>query len=72
MALIETKTLKPASDKSKVERDWRDSELARTDSIVPVTDRPDHAAYIDYRQALRDYPSQPGFPDIDRPTLKNA
>ena len=44
-------------------REWRDGELFATDWIVPVTDHPDHAAYLVYRQALRDWPSTPSFPD---------
>jgi hypothetical protein len=44
-------------------REWRDGELYSTDWIVPVTDHPDHAAYLLYRQALRDWPSTPSFPD---------
>jgi len=44
-------------------RDWRNEELSRLDFIVPVTDHPQHAAYITYRQALRDWPSTTSFPD---------
>lgn len=49
-------------------REWRDSELTRTDVFVPLTDHPQHAAYLAYRQALRDWPSTTDFPDT-RPTL---
>ena len=49
-------------------REWRDAELKQTDWIVPVTDHPQHAAYLAYRQALRDWPATPDFPDT-RPTL---
>lgn len=49
------------------ERIWRNAELAATDWIVPITDHPNHAAYITYRQELRDYPSQPDFPNGQRP-----
>ena len=35
-------------------RQWRDDELLLTDSIVPITDHPNHAATITYRQELRD------------------
>lgn len=44
-------------------REWRDGELFTTDWIVPVTDHPAHAAYLVYRQTLRDWPSTPSFPD---------
>lgn len=47
---------------------WRDRELQRTDWIVPVTDHPQHAAYMTYRQALRDWPSTEDFPAM-RPSL---
>jgi hypothetical protein len=44
-------------------RQWRDSELATTDWIMPVTDHPDRAAYVTYREELRQWPSTPSFPD---------
>ena len=47
---------------------WRDSELTATDWIIPTTDHPQHAAYIVYRQALRDWPDSGDFP-ATRPTL---
>lgn len=49
-------------------RQWRNSELERTDKFVPVTDHPQHAAYITYRQALREWPNTADFPDT-RPVL---
>lgn len=54
--------------KEQLEREWRDSELFSTDWIIPVTDHPQHAAYVTYRQELRDYPSQEDFPNGTRPT----
>ncbi len=54
-------------EKIEEERQWRDVELKNTDWIVPVTDHPQHAAYLAYRQELRDYPSQPDFPNGTRP-----
>lgn len=50
-----------------INRLWRDSELAATDYIVPLTDHPKHAAYMTYRQELRDYPAQEDFPNGERP-----
>jgi hypothetical protein len=50
------------------EKEWRDKELKETDWIVPVIDHPQHSEYLVYRQALRDWPSTPDFPDT-RPTL---
>jgi len=49
-------------------RAWRDMELANTDWVVVVTDHPQHAAYMTYRAALRDWPSTADFPNT-RPTL---
>jgi len=47
---------------------WRDSELKGSDYIVPLTDHPDHAATITYRQELRDWPSTENFPNT-KPTI---
>ena len=49
-------------------RQWRDDELQSTDSIVPITDHPNHAATITYRQELRDWPSTAAFPST-KPTI---
>ena len=54
-------------DKNHAERLWRDSELQASDFIVPLTDHPQHAAYMTYRQELRDYPAQEDFPNGARP-----
>lgn len=54
--------------KSEIERDWRDGELKNSDWIVQLTDHPQHASYLVYRQELRNYPSQADFPNGDRPT----
>ena len=44
-------------------REWRDNELYKTDSIVPITDHSKHTALMSYRQELRDWPSTDAFPD---------
>ena len=46
---------------------WRDSELKVTDFIVPLTDFPNHAAWIAYRQELRDWTTTEDFPNT-KPT----
>jgi len=46
---------------------WRKRELVKTDFIVPLTDFPNHAAWITYRQELRDWPATENFPNI-KPT----
>ena len=60
----------PVKSQEEIEdeaRQWRDNELKSTDYIVPLTDHPDHAATITYRQELRDWPSTDAFPDT-KPT----
>ena len=49
-------------------RMWRDMELSATDYIVPLTDHPQRAVYMAYREALRNWPSTADFPDT-RPIL---
>ena len=51
-------------------REWRDGQLIALDSMVTVTDHPKHAAYIAFRQELRDWPSTDDFPDT-KPTLES-
>lgn len=46
---------------------WRDLELRETDFIVPLTDYPNHAQWLTYRQQLRDWPTTDNFPNI-KPT----
>lgn len=48
-------------------RAWRDEELRYTDFIVPTTDYPNHAAWLTYREQLRDWPSTNDFPET-KPT----
>jgi len=56
------------TDQIEVEaRAWRDSELKATDFIVPLTDYPNHAAWITYRQELRDWTTTEDFPNT-KPT----
>lgn len=55
----------PAEDAARL---WRDEELEATDYIAPLTDHPQRAAYLTYRQELRDWPSTSDFPDT-KPTL---
>ena len=47
---------------------WRNAELLATDFIVPLSDHPQRAAYILYRESLRAWPSTGDFPNT-RPTL---
>jgi len=53
--------------KSDIERDWRDSELLRTDELVKLPDYP--VDLTAYRASLRDYPQQPDFPNGTRTTI---
>ena len=58
----------PEEEIADQERQWRDAELALTDHIASIVDYPNKSAYLAYRQKLRDYPSQPDFPNGQRPT----
>ena len=59
--------VKTLEEKTAEEKFWRDSELQASDFIVPLTDHPQHTAYMTYRQELRDYPAQEDFPNGTRP-----
>ena len=59
--------VKTLEEKTAEEKFWRDYELKESDFIVPLTDHPQHAAYMTYRQELRDYPAQEDFPNGTRP-----
>jgi len=65
MALIRLEDLITPEQKA---RTWRDSELARTDVAATVSDYPNAAAVLAYRQALRNWPSTDSFPNT-RPEL---
>ena len=58
----------PEPTAEETARMWRDSELSATDYIVPLTDHPQRAVYMAYREALRDWPSTDSFP-ATRPEL---
>jgi len=62
-----TAPVKTLEEKTAEEKGWRDMELQASDFIVPLTDHPQHAAYMTYRQELRDYPAQEDFPNGTRP-----
>jgi len=52
--------------KADIEREWRDSELLRTDRFVVIPDYP--TDLLTYRAELRAYPGQSDFPNGTRPT----
>ena len=54
--------------KHAIAKEWRDSELSRTDSLMLLPDYPYKEQLTTYRQALRDWPSTTDFPDT-RPEL---
>ena len=73
MILLDTGTHRIETDgrllnAEELARAWRDSELSATDWVVSVTDHPEHTQYMSYRQALRDWPATPDFPNV-RPVL---
>lgn len=49
-------------------REWRNSELDRTDTLSLLTDYPKKTELAAYRTKLRDWPSTSDFPDT-KPTL---
>lgn len=53
--------------KADAEREWRDSELLRTDELVKLPDYP--VNLLPYRQLLRTYPESDSFPNGNRPTI---
>ena len=50
------------------QREWRDSELTRTDVLSLLADHPQKTEIAAYRVKLRDWPSTSDFP-LTRPTL---
>ena len=50
------------------EIEWRNAELLSSDWLVKLPDHGERAAYITYRQALRDWPASSDFP-ATRPVL---
>ena len=63
-------TIEPTAEEIAADaRAWRDSELSSTDWIVPLSDHPQRAAYLNLRTALRDWPSTAEFPSGVKPTL---
>lgn len=62
-----TAPIKTLEEKTAEEKEWRNIELKESDFVVPLTDHPQHTAYMNYRQELRDYPSQQDFPNGTRP-----
>ena len=74
--IFETSTHKTESvgtlyipEKSDTERNWRDSELLRTDALYLLDDYPASAELKAYRRKLRNYPGTNNFPNGDRPIL---
>jgi len=60
----------PVKSQEEIEAEaktWRNFELSSTDFIVPLTDYPNHASWITYRQELRDWTATEDFPNI-KPT----
>lgn len=53
----------PVVTDEHIARHWRNAELENTDKFVSVTDHPQHADIIVYRQELRDWPDTENFPD---------
>jgi hypothetical protein len=43
---------------------WRRAELEATDTVMHLTDHPSRELILEYRQALRDWPSTEDFPSV--------
>jgi hypothetical protein len=65
---VEEPVIGPIKTKEEEEIEWRNSELYRTDSLILLSDYPYKEQLTVYRQALRDWPATPDFPDT-RPEL---
>tara|TARA_E500000331_G_scaffold246383_1_gene236839 strand:+ start:1857 stop:2168 length:312 start_codon:yes stop_codon:yes gene_type:complete len=66
-------TVEPSAEEIKVEREveareWRNSELDKTDTLSLLTDYPKKTELASYRTKLRDWPTTSDFPDT-KPTL---
>lgn len=57
--------------KKEVEREWRNSELERTDVFATVSDYPHTTELTAYRTALRDWPATDDFPDTRPESLED-
>tara|TARA_R110000796_G_scaffold82297_1_gene180653 strand:- start:272 stop:481 length:210 start_codon:yes stop_codon:yes gene_type:complete len=60
---------KQDADRAGLARDWRDSELEKTDWIVSIADHPQHTDYLTYRVALRAWPADAGNFPATKPVL---
>lgn len=52
------------------EREWRDSELSRTDLLIILDDYPKKIELTAYRSSLREYPESKDFPNGKRPNIE--
>jgi hypothetical protein len=55
--------------KADIEREWRDSELSRTDKLVLLPDYPrvhTQQQFLDYRETVAKWDSNPDFPDSSK------
>jgi hypothetical protein len=57
--------------KKAAEREWRNSELERTDVLATVGDYPHMTELTAYRAALRDWPASADFPDTRPESLED-
>lgn len=60
---VEEPVREPVKTKEEEEIEWRNSELYRTDLLMLPPDYPYKEQLTTYRQALRDWPDTPSFPD---------
>lgn len=63
--------VREARAKKEAEREWRNSELERTDIFATVSDYPHTTELTAYRTALRDWPASADFPDTRPQSLED-
>ena len=63
--------VREAQVKKEAEREWRNSELERTDIFATVSDYPHTTELTAYRTALRDWPATDDFPDTRPESLED-
>lgn len=59
---VDPATLAPTAE--QLEKQWRDSELSRTDAYIVLPDFPYSTELAEYRQLLRDYDFSGERPDL--------
>lgn len=67
----ERDTSEDQANAERAAREWRDSELSKTDVLASVSDYPHTTELTAYRTALRNWPSTSDFPDTRPQSLED-